>query len=73
MFDAQSDGVPHVLETLSLMTLLAGRVAVPSGPLASLSMLYFFTPFLLPFREFGLLYPYIKDFEYSSQGLRHML
>lgn len=73
MFDAEGDGVPHVLETLSLMTLLAGRVAVPSGPLALLSMLHFFTSFLLPFREFGLLYPYVKDFEYFSQELRHML
>lgn len=73
MFDAGGDGVPHVLETLSLITLLAGRVAVPSCPLASLSMLHFFTPFLLPFREFGLLYPYVKDFEYFSQELRHML
>lgn len=44
-------------------TSLAGREAVPSGPLASSSMLHF-TPFLPPCREFGLLYPYIRDFEY---------
>lgn len=68
--DAQGSGL---LETLSLITYLAGRGAVPSGPFAFPSMLHF-TSFLPPFREFGLLYPYIRDFECFFSGIkRHML